>query len=79
MPGGVLYQRSKLAQTASALKSVPSWNFTPSCRVKVVLVESSFVVQSVASSGAGSAVPGLVPTSPSNICLATRKLSPSLA
>ena len=30
-----LYQRSKLAQTASALKSVPSENFTPSRSVKV--------------------------------------------
>ena len=34
---------------------------------------------SVASSGAGSAVPGLVPTSPSKICRAGRKVSPSLA
>ncbi len=63
----MLYQRSKLAQTASALKSVPSENVTPSRRSKVVLSPSSLVVHAVASSGAGSAVPGSVPTRPSNI------------
>ncbi len=36
-------------------------------------------VQLLASSGAGSAVPGTVPTRPSNICRATRNVSPSLA
>ena len=36
-----LYQRSKLAQTASALKSVPSWNFTPSLSLKVQTLPSS--------------------------------------
>ncbi len=30
-----LYQRSKFAQTASALKSVPSWNVTPSSSTNV--------------------------------------------
>ena len=74
-----LYQRSKLAQTASALKSVPSWNLTPSRRVNVWDLPSGADSHSVASSGSTSVVPGAAPTRPSNICRATRKVSPSLA
>ena len=74
-----LNQRSKFAQTASALKSVPSWNFTPSRRVNVCDLPSAAVSHSVASSGSTSVVPGAAPTRPSNICRATRKVSPSLA
>jgi hypothetical protein len=61
-----LYQRSKLAQTASPLKSVPSENLTPSRSVKVYDFPSSEAFHSVASSGSSSVVPGLAPTSPSN-------------
>ncbi len=74
-----LNQRSKFAQTASALKSVPSWNFTPSRRVNVCDLPSGAVSHAVASSGSTSVVPGAAPTRPSNICRATRKVSPSLA
>src|ERR687894_1055546 len=74
-----LNQRSKLAQTASALKSVPSWNLTPSRRVKVCDFPSGADSHSVASSGSTSVVPGAAPTRPSNIWRATRKVSPSLA
>jgi hypothetical protein len=71
--------RSKLAQTASALNGSPSVNFTPSRNVNVHSVPSSFGFHSVASSGAMSAVPGLVPIRLSNICRVTRKVSPSVA
>ena len=74
-----LYQRSKLAQTASALKSVPSWNFTPSLSVNSWVRPSSLDSQDSASSGAGSAVPGSTPTRPSKIWRETRKDSPSEA
>src|SRR5918999_3311547 len=74
-----LYQRSKLAQTASALKSVPSWNLTPSRSVKVWDLPSGADSHAVASSGSTSVVPGAAPTRPSYICRATRKVSPSLA
>src|ERR671916_379057 len=74
-----LYHRSKLAQTASALKSVPSWNLTPSRRVKVWDLPSSADSHLVASSGSTSVVPGAAPTRPSYIWRATRNVSPSLA
>ena len=74
-----LYQRSRLKQTASALKSVPSWNLTPSRRVKVWVLPPSVVSHLVASRGSTSVVPGAAPTRPSNICRAGRKVSPSLA
>ena len=57
-----LYQRSKFVQTASALKSVPSWNFTSSSSVKVYESPSSLCSHDLASRGAGSAVPATVPT-----------------
>ena len=74
-----LYQRSKLAQTASALNSVPSWNFTPSCRSKLKVLPSGEVSQDFASNGASSVVPGLVETRPSYIWREMRNVSPSLA
>ena len=53
-----LYQRSKLKQTASALKSVPSWNLTPWRRWNVHAVPSSLASQLSARPGATSVVPG---------------------
>ena len=72
-----LYQRSKLKQTASALKSVPSWNLTPSRSVNVNTVASSLTSHSVASEGSSSVVPGLRPIRVSKICVMTRIDSPS--
>ena len=54
---GRLYQRLKLKQTASALNGVPSWNVTPSRRVKVHSVPSGLDDHSVARPGASSEVP----------------------
>jgi hypothetical protein len=51
-------QRSKLKMTASALKSVPSWNLTPSRSVQVHSVLSSLAVHSVARAGIGVVEPG---------------------
>src|SRR5690606_21967698 len=61
------------------LKSVPSWNFTPSTRWNVYSRPSSLTSQDSARSGAGPAVPRTVPTTPSKIWRATRNDSPSLA
>lgn len=46
-----LYQRLKLTQTASALKSVPSWNFTPERSLKVQVVPAASGVQDSARPG----------------------------
>jgi hypothetical protein len=73
-----LYQRSKFAQTASALKSVPSWNFTPSCRVNVHFLPSSDDSHSLASAGTISVPPASVVTSVSKSWRTTRNDSPSL-
>lgn len=62
-----LYQRSKLAHTASPLNGSPSWKVTPSFSWNVWVRPSSEDSQDSASSGAGSAVPGFVPTRPSKI------------
>ena len=59
--------RSKFLQTASALNGSPSWNFTPSRRVKVQLVPDASGSHFSASSGSISALPALMPTRPSNI------------
>src|SRR5690606_31240940 len=74
-----LNQRSKLVHTASASNGVPSWNVTSDFRLKVVDRPSSVVVQSSASRGAGSAVPGSTPIRPSKMLREMRNVSPSLA
>ena len=53
-----MYQRSKLAQTASALNGVPSWNLTPSRRWNVHVRPSLLVSHDVARDGTTSEVPG---------------------
>jgi hypothetical protein len=73
-----LYQRLKLKQTASALKSVPSLNFTPSRRVKVQVRPSALGVHSVARDGTMSVPPAFVVTRPSKIWRIGRIDSPSL-
>ena len=66
MPRRGLYQRSKLKQTASALNGSPSWNVTPSLRVKVhVARKSSLVSQLSARPGTTSVVPGSSAVKPS--------------
>src|SRR5579884_289676 len=57
-------RRLKVATTSSALKSEPSWNFTPWRSLKVQVFTSWEGVQEVASSGRG------VPSAPT----CTRKL-----
>src|SRR5690606_37630546 len=65
--------RSKLNFTASALNGVPSWKVTPSRRLNVYSNPSSEMVQSVASAGSISSVPGVLRTSPSYTFTAMRK------
>ena len=73
----MLNQRSKLKQTAAALKSVPSWNFTPWRSLKVQTLPSGSCSQLSARPPSSSAVPGLCCTSVSYICRIGRNDSPS--
>ena len=58
---------------------MPSLNFTPWRRVKVQSLPSGLGSHLVASAGSISALPCLVLTRPSKICLSTRNVSPSVA
>ncbi len=73
-----LYQRSKLKQTAAALNSVPSWNFTFLRRLNVQVMPSGLGCQVSASAGTTSVPPCFVVTRPSKICRIGRNDSPSL-
>ncbi len=73
-----LRQRSMFQATASALKGVPSWKFTPSRRWKVQVWLSS-VSQDSASQGIGLVDVPSRRTSGSMISLMTRADSPSVA
>src|SRR6266851_7504456 len=70
-------QRSKLNLTASALKSVPSWNLTPFRRLNVQVRPSDEACHFSARAGSTSVVPGLKRTSPSNMAWVTSDDSPS--
>jgi hypothetical protein len=74
-----LYQRSKLTQTASALKSVPSWNFTPDRSLNVQVVPAASGSQDSARPGLTLVPPSSGRTRVSNTWRATRNDSPSLA
>ena len=52
IPSGGNTTRDRLATTSSALRGVPSWNFTPSLMLKLYVRPSALMVQSVARSGA---------------------------
>src|SRR6185437_16596787 len=68
----VLRARSKLKTTASELKSVPSWNFTPSRSLKVHCFLSGETCHDTARLGRTSNVCGSYVTSDSKICCVTR-------
>ncbi len=55
----MLTHRSKFAQTAAALKSVPSWNFTPWRRLNVHTLPSGVDDHFSASAGSRSVEPCL--------------------
>ena len=56
---GSVFIRLKLNRAASALKSVPSWNFTPWRRLKISVLESGCCHD--------SARPGLIPSLVSSV------------
>src|SRR3954468_5277121 len=73
----MLYQRSKLKQTAVASIGVPSENLTPDFRENVQVLPSLLDSHFSAREGSRSAVPGLFWIRVSQICRVIRKGSPS--
>jgi hypothetical protein len=54
-----LYQRLKFAQTAAALKRVPSWNLIPRRRLNVYVLPSREILQVLASIPVTEVLPSL--------------------
>src|SRR5438067_13413364 len=73
----MLYQRSKLKQTAAASNGVPSENLTPCLRANVQVLPSLLWSHFSASAGSRSAVPGLFWIRVSRNWRVTRKVSPA--
>src|SRR5699024_4077702 len=71
-------QRSKFLTTDSALKSVPSWNVTPSSNSNVYVKPSSDTSQSCARPGSISVPPSSNSTIVSKMFFVTLKVSPSV-
>src|SRR5699024_6914598 len=71
-------QRSKLSTTASALKSVPSWNVMPSSNSNVYVKPSSDVSQSFANPGSTAVPSSSNVSNVSKMFLVTLNVSPSV-
>ncbi|MBA7526626.1 hypothetical protein ES705_18792 [subsurface metagenome] len=72
------YWRAKEKTTASALKSVPSWNLTPFLKLKTISVPSADASQEVAKQGCINTEPSSYSTKASKILSILCMDSPSV-
>ena len=63
--------------TSALVKGLPSWNFTPFCRVKVMVLPSGLTFQDSASPGIGLRLQSYS-RSPSKILLVTWPMGPDV-